>query len=259
LIGAEPDESPRPQVIAIDPPTEEARRLWRRLGELAVEFGAERDWCLVGGLMVQLHAYEHGVQSRPTTDIDILGDARQRPSMTERLAQILKDLGADLPVPPSTDVRVGYQFEVEGETVEVLGPEGLRSHPRTLGSFETIMVDGGTQALKRTERVSVSIAGAVPVTVRRPTLLGAILIKARAVASARTKLAEHREDLIRLLTFVDDPRGMAEAGTLTKAERNWLSAIEGDLAFADPALLGRFSTDQVERGRQAFALLSWRR
>jgi len=242
--------------VAVDPPTEEARRLWQKLGELAVEFGAEHDWCLVGGLMVQLHAYEHGAQSRPTTDIDILGDARQRPSMTERLARILKELGGDLRVPPSTDAKVGYQFDVEGETVEVLGPEGLRSHPRTLGSFETIMVNGGTQALKRTESVSVSIAGAEPVTVCRPTLLGAILIKARAVTSVRDKLAEHREDLIRLLTLVHDPRALAEGGALTSAERKWLRAVESALAFDDPALLELYSPDQVERARQAFALLS---
>lgn len=241
--------------IAVDPPTEEAQRLWQKLGELAVEFGAERDWCLVGGLMVQLHAYEHGRESRPTTDIDILGDARRRPSMTEQLAQILKNLGGELHLPSSTDAKIGYQFDVQGETVEVLGPEGLRDYPHTLGSFETIMVDGGTQALKRTEMVPISIGGAEPVIVRRPTLLGAIPIKARAVASVKEKRAEHREDLIRLLTFVDDPRALADADKLTGSERRWLRAIESDLAFDDAALVELFSNTQVERARQALALL----
>jgi len=242
--------------IAVDPPTKEALRLWQKLGELAVEFGAEREWCLVGGLMVQLHAYEHGAESRPTTDIDILGDARRSPSMTEQLALILKNLGAQLHLPSSTDAKIGYQFDVQGETVEVLGPEGLRDYPRTLGSFETIMVNGGRQALRRTEKVPISIAGAEPVIVRRPTLLGAILIKARAVANVREKFEEHREDLIRLLTFVHDPRALADENTLTKSERKWLRAIESDLAFDDAALLELFSDAQVQRARQAFALLS---
>jgi hypothetical protein len=242
--------------IAVDPPTKEALRLWQKLGELAVEFGAERHWCLVGGLMVQLHAYEHGAESRPTTDIDILGDARRRPSMTEQLALILKDLGAELHLPSSTDAKIGYQFDVQGETFEVLGPEGLRDYPRTLGAFETIMVNGGRQALRRTEKVSVSIGGTEPVIVRRPTLLGAILIKARAVAGVREKLEEHREDLIRLLTFVHDPRALADENTLTKSERKWLRAIEADLAFNDTPLLELFSDAELQRARQAFALLS---
>jgi hypothetical protein len=206
--------------------------------------------------MVQLHAYEHGTGSRPTADIDILGDARQRPSMTERLAQIVKNHGGELRLPSSTDPKIGYQFEIDGQIVEILGPEGLREYPRTLGSLETIMVDGGTQALKRTERIRISIAGAEPVIVRRPTLLGGILIKARAVASARDKLAEHRDDLIRLLTFVGDPRTLAESGRLTEPERKWLRAIEMDLAFDDTARLGQFSEAQLQSARQAFALLS---
>lgn len=238
------------------PPTNEAKRLWRTLGELAAKFGADQDWCLIGGLMVQLHAYEHGSDSRPTSDIDVLGDARRRPSMTERIAQILKDLGGELSVPPSTDERIGYQFEVQGETVEVLGPEGLKDYPRTLGSLETIMVGGGTQALNRTEKVAISIDGAKPVVVRRPRLLGAILIKARALAAVRDKLAEHRQDLVRLLSLVDDPRALAESERLTGKERTWIEAVEKDLAFDDPVLLELFSETEVKRARQAFTLLA---
>lgn len=175
--------------------------------------------------------------------------------MTEQLARILKNLGGELRLPSSTDAKIGYQFDVQGETVEILGPEGLREYPRTLGSFETIMVNGGTQALNRTEKVPISIGGAEPVIVRRPTLLGAILIKARAVASVKEKLAEHRDDLIRLLTFVHDPQALADADALTTSERRWLRAIEPDLAFDDAALLELFSETQLEHARQAFALL----
>jgi len=176
--------------------------------------------------------------------------------MTEQLAVTLKNLGGELHLPSRIDAKIGYQFDVQGETVEVLGPEGLRDYPRTLGSFETIMVNGGRQALRRTEKVPISIAGGQPVILRRPTLLGAILIKARAVASVKEKRAEHREDLIRLLTFVDDPRARADEDTLTKTERKWLRAVESDLAFDDAALLGLFSDGQVQRARQASALLS---
>jgi hypothetical protein len=242
--------------IIVEPPTDEARHLWKTVGELAVIFGADEEWCLIGGLMVQLHAYEHGSESRPTSDIDVLGDARHRPSMTERLAQTLKDLGGELSLPSSTDEKIGYQFLVRGETVEVLGPEGLRDDPRTLAPFETIMVKGGTQALKRTEGVQVSTNGAAPVIVRRPSLLGAILIKAKALAVVRGKHAEHRQDLIRLLSFVSDPRALAHSDRLTRNERRWLKAVEKDLAFDDLALLELFSEAEIRRASQAFTILA---
>ena len=60
--------------------------------------------------MVQLLAYDYGAESRPTTDIDVLGNARRRPSGTRTLAQILDDLGADMAIPPSTNPRSGYKF-----------------------------------------------------------------------------------------------------------------------------------------------------
>jgi hypothetical protein len=43
--------------------------------------------------MVQLYGFEHGDDSRPTVDIDVLGDSRKRPAMTERIAQIVVDRG----------------------------------------------------------------------------------------------------------------------------------------------------------------------
>jgi hypothetical protein len=61
--------------IEIQPGDENARRLWGAVAELANHL-APQGWCLVGGLMVQLHAYEHAANPRPTTDIDLLGDAR---------------------------------------------------------------------------------------------------------------------------------------------------------------------------------------
>jgi hypothetical protein len=180
---------PRSPVIRIDPPDEEAKGLWNKVADLAREFGPDESWCLVGGLMVQLHAYEHDAAPRPTSDIDVLGDARRRPSITERLSTTLDRLGAKLAQPPVTDPTLGYQFELDGQTIEVLGPDGLRGHPRTLGDYETIKVDGGTQALRRTEKVRISIAGGSPTEIRRPTLLGAILLKARALKKARKKIA----------------------------------------------------------------------
>jgi hypothetical protein len=165
--------------IEINRPSPEARRLWGRVLELAEVLGQEEPWALVGGLMVQLHGFEYGRGVRPTADVDLLGDSRSRPAMTERIAEVLVGRGGVMGVPPVGDEKLGYRFTWEGEIVEVLGSEGVRRDPQTTSGHVTLQVPGGTQALRRAERVRVSLDGAPAVIVRRPSLLGAILLKAR--------------------------------------------------------------------------------
>ena len=67
--------------IEIQPPNDESRRLWTNLGELVDVLQAE--WVLIGGLMVQLHALEWGVDDvRVTNDVDVLGQARPQGALT---------------------------------------------------------------------------------------------------------------------------------------------------------------------------------
>lgn len=102
----------------------------------------------------------------------------------------------------------------------------------------------------------VSIDGEAPVAVPRPSLLGAILIKARAVATERKeKLESDRQDLILLLSLVEDPRSLAATEGLKGTERKWLRSLETKLDFADGGLLDAFSPEQLTRARLAFALL----
>lgn len=239
-------------VIEIDPPTAEARRLWQSALELAQDFGADDRWTLVGGLMVQLHAFERSRGSRLTDDVDFLGDSRRRPSMTVRLAEMLEQRGGKMATPPPGNENLGYKFEVDESIVEILGSEGVRKDPKTLGKYTTLQVPGGTQALARTEVVRVSLAGGEPVEMRRPSLLGAILIKARVVAEKRGKFESDRQDLIRLLGFVDDPRAVAEE--LKGNEKKWLREIGRLLAF-DDALSDLFSPAERSAAEQAYRLL----
>jgi hypothetical protein len=97
---------------------------------LADELGPDREWTLVGGLMVQLHAFEHGDEPRPTADIDLLGGAKRPPRMTETMASILVERGAEVAEPPRSNPSLGYRFDFGGDTVEILGPDGLRATPR---------------------------------------------------------------------------------------------------------------------------------
>jgi len=243
------------KVIGISPANPAAKALWAKTLELAESFGAEERWSLIGGLMVQLQAFERGGGSRPTADIDILGDSRRRPPVTARIAEILVERGGEMTMPPISDENLGYRFEVEGEVVEVVGSEGVRRDPQTLGKYTTFQVPGGSQALSRTEVVRVSLDGNPPIELRRPSLLGAILIKARAVAARRDRLDSDRQDLIRLLSFVHDPRALAEEERLRTTEKRWLRDIEPLIAFDDAALTDALPAGDVGRAEQAYRLL----
>jgi hypothetical protein len=244
-------------VVRIEPVTPEANRLWSMALDLASELGADRDWSLIGGLMVQLHGFEHEDDLRPTTDIDILGAARKPPAMTEQIASILIEKGAEVELPPRSKPKVGYRFQLDDEVVEILGPDGLRADPKTVGELRTFQVSGGSQALRRTEVVLVRLANSPPVGVRRPSLLGAILIKARVLAKRRKeKFHSDRQDLIRLLSYVEDPRALAHGEQLRSSEGKWLRNVEAALNFDDPALAAVFPAETLERAQQAYRLLS---
>jgi hypothetical protein len=117
-----------------------------------------------------------------------------------------------------------------------------------LGGVKALGVPGGQQALSRAETVRVTVDGAA-FELRRPTLLGAILIKARALMRHSDPEAQ-REDLLRLLSLIEDPR--TTAAGLRRSERKWLRDIEGRLAFDEPAAL---DPRIVRRAGQAYRLL----
>jgi hypothetical protein len=158
-------------------------------------------------------------------------------------------------MPPVSNENLGYKFELDGEIIEVLGSEGVRRDPKTLGKHTTFQVPGGTQALARAEIVRVSLDGGPVVALRRPSLLGAILIKARVVAKQRDKFQSDRQDLIRLLSFVENPRALAKAEELTKSQKKWLRDVGPLLAFDDPTLATFFPGDEVARAEPAYRLL----
>jgi hypothetical protein len=147
--------------------------------------------------------------------------------------------------------KTGFRFKRGEEIVDVLGPDGTKTAPQTTSNFETIQVKGGTQALQRSELVSVELDGNTT-TVRTPTLTGAILLKARAIRS--TLRDQDREDLIVLLACVADPRAIRNE--LTNTERNWLQRAERRLDLANPDLTTRFTAEQLARVRATYQLLT---
>ena len=236
-------------IDALDPDT---MSLWRTIAKIAKALEQQHvEWCLVGGMMVALFAIEAGQIQRATTDIDILGDARQRPSATIAVTGYLQDLGAARTEIGGFEAERGFRFAMDGQLIDVLAPDGLTHPPMTDAHFETIQIPGGTQALQRKETVTIVLDGG-HTRLPRPTLLGAILLKARSLP-VHSKPEDQREDLITLLGLLTDPR--AAAATLKKSERKWLDAIEERVNLGDPALEARFSLAQLRVANAAYTLL----
>lgn len=211
-----------------------SRRLWSSVADLTELLPA--NWVLVGGLMVQLYALEAGVDGiRATMDVDVLGEGRP-PGALAAIDEALGRDGFELQLPADGVVR---RYLRGALIVDVLVPDGMR---------DGIGVPGGSQALARSESVTIRLDGRSFV-LRRPTLLGAILIKARSLLVHRDPEAQ-REDLLLLLSLVDDPRAMSEQ--MKRSERRWLRDATERLEFDRPANIG---ADRIRLARLTHRLL----
>lgn len=116
----------------------------------------------------------------------------------------------------------GHRFKKGGVLIDVLAPDGLNAVKRrvTVPPLYTVEVPGGSQALQRTEVVEIAVGDARGV-LPRPNLLGAILVKTRAIAVDDAKESQ-RLDTAFLLTLVSNPQELA--ATITASEKGWLRA-----------------------------------
>ena len=166
-------------------------------------------WALVGGQMVLLHALEHGrVPPQISQDGDVVADVRSRPSAVHDVIAALGVAGFEPNVPSADGIAHRYSRPAEPRpvVVDVLGPEGLPADTQLLVTAppnRTIQVPGGTQALARTEIVTVVHEGRVG-QLPRPTLLAAIVLKA-AASGVDHDPARHLRDLALLCALVEDP------------------------------------------------------
>ncbi len=107
---------------------------------------------------------------------------------------------------------------------------------------------GGSQALERSRQVPMLLEGR-EVELPCPSLLGAILIKARAVDVAREP-DKHRRDLALLLAAVEDPRSLRHE--VSQAERGWLRRRR---ELLDPGHPAWRSTPSAEDAKIALEIL----
>jgi hypothetical protein len=227
--------------------------LWARLLELAAAH--PNGWTLIGAQMVALHAHERGAQPpRGSTDADVLANVRAVADATTQISDWL--VAQRFNLDGISSEGIGHRFtDADGKVrIDVLAPDGLaqqRARLVTVPPARTVCVPGGTQALRRTELVDITL-GSVHGRLPRPDLLGAILIKARAVEIDDVPAAQ-LGDLAFLFTLVLDPRELATQ--LRGRERSWLRRRR-ELLDRSATCWGPLPPDDADNGHLAFRLLA---
>jgi hypothetical protein len=184
--------------------------MWEALLDLANNVDAE--WTLIGGQMVMLHAAEHGAEPlRISRDLEVVVNARIVAGAIRSFTASLERLGFRLA--GASPTGVAHRYTRGQASIDLLAPEGLgpRADLTTTPPGRTVQVPGGTQALDRTALVPVqyrSQHGLVP----RPSLLGAIVVKAAAIFIDDVPRAQE-QDLALLLSLVADPATMVNEMT----------------------------------------------
>ena len=158
-------------------------------------------WALVGGQMTLPHCLENGVTgARPTDDGDVVLDVWSRRDAVRTIGRWLQDSKGFALL--ETSDGFGYRYTRGDTTLDLLVPEGLdrqRTPPPTTKRGRPAMpIDGGDQALLRVERVPVQVAVRTG-HVRRPTLLGALVLKTAAFVADSREAERHAQDISLLM------------------------------------------------------------
>jgi hypothetical protein len=198
--------------------------IWESLQVLASNVAIDK-WALVGGQMVRLHAAREGVEwPRVTTDGDIAVDIRlfTRSAMRE----VARNLVANgFEVHPSADGVSRFQ---RGHTlIDLLAPEGTGTRRvETIHGGHAVQAPGLTQALQRAITIEVSYL-AETVTLRIPSLIGAVIAKAAACTEIPSLSKEdrfrHQLDFAFLLGLLGNYDVLEIAKELTPKDQRRLS------------------------------------
>lgn len=201
-----PEVDRDPVVVPLLPPAQ--MEMWKTLVLLEQ---THQPWVLVGGQMTILHCWENGVAPpRTTDDGDVVVGVWTRRDAFAQTSRLLRNRDF---VEVTTPSGYGYRYR-RGETIiDVLLPEGLErqtTYPLTSSGHPGLSVGGGNQALARAERLPVTVEGSSG-HIRRPTLLGSIIVKAHAYVVDSRDPGRHAQDLVTLATIaLINPRGVLQ-------------------------------------------------
>lgn len=211
--------------VELPPMPAPAEQSW--LGLLDVADAVPDHWALVGGQLVHLHCWERGVPPlRVTRDSDIVLDVRAWPQAAEEFTSTLRGLGF-VPTGTTWNNRQ-YRWVRDQAQIDVLIARllGERAQNRVgVGGGTLLPTPGATSALARVQAVRVHL-GNRSSTIRRPSLLGSLIIKATAYVEVLDdpQRDRHLSDFAVLASMVS--RSDLAAMVLTRHEnRRMTSAI----------------------------------
>jgi hypothetical protein len=150
-------------------------------GVLDLYENLSQGWTLIGGQLVHLQCAERGGSPvRPTNDADTVIDIRADPMMLHRFTKVLTGIG--FAAAGITAEGRQHRWKRGAASIDVLLPEGIGERAglrEGVTGSPTLPTEGGTQALRRSEVVPVTVDGRDGF-VRRPNLVGALVMKAAA-------------------------------------------------------------------------------
>jgi hypothetical protein len=170
---------------------------------LALDESVRAPWTLIGGLMVLVHCMENDAPyTRPTDDADIAVNVFTHRNAIALLTRELRDAGFTDQTPPALpgDRQLSYRWVLDDVHVDVAVPPKANDQddqPTAVTGRPAVELVATQQALRRTQRVAINVADRRG-NLRRPDLLGAIVIKAAAAVADRRDPDRHRQDLVTL-------------------------------------------------------------
>lgn len=231
--------------------TERQRQSWLSLLDVATNL--PDGWCLVGGQMVHLLCQERGLSpSRPTNDGDVVLDVRTQPN-------VLRDFTGALAAVGFTSAGVSpdghqHRWVKDKATIDVLIPQSLgqtAASRKGVTGGTTLATPGAQQALRRSESVTVQVDEKIG-TIRRPSMLGALVAKAAAFSIPSDPAKErHLTDFATLAAMARGSDRIREQ--LTSRDRRYLAPM---LVALDSSRRLWASVEGAERGILALRALT---
>lgn len=207
------------------------------------------EWTLVGGLMVQLHAYRANIPpSRTTKDVDMVVDVLTAKASIQAVAGQLQSIGFE-GVVPLTPKTPAYRYTRDKEQIDLMVPSELppRIQPRLMRR-PAFGVVAGRQAVRRRDTFIVR-SGAETVTLGAPDVLGAIIAKGAAHEVDQRNRGRHLEDAALLLASIQAV-GQLELDGLSKNDRKRLGRVATMLPDNAAAWRELDSTNRLRGQRQ---------